>query len=194
MPSYVSYHHTKLGSSLFASLNSEIQNSTRNLPPLVAGVHIIQLKTLSRLQHNSLLSWSTFIPIAKRHYMKNSLCLKLYWDIAVAHKGKGRPHGSHGLHKFIWIEVNKFIICQVYHSQLYWTLCNMLRLIHSVNSHLRLKGCRQNRHMAETKISERKRFEEVVHNETNVPQAGTGQCFQKHKRPGQHRWPRVPSD
>lgn len=70
---------------LSSSPNSEIQNSTRNLPPLVPGVHIIQLKTLARLQHNSLLSWPAFILIAKMKFFKfilvsgTELCV-LWWD------------------------------------------------------------------------------------------------------------------
>lgn len=83
--SYVSHHHKKLSSSLFASSNSEIQNSTRNLLPLVPGLHIIQLKTLARLQHNSLLSWPAFILIAKRHHMKNSLSVWSCTEILLWH-------------------------------------------------------------------------------------------------------------
>lgn len=47
--------------------------NTRNLPLLVFGAQVVQLKILARLQHNSLLSWPAFILIAKRHYRENSV-------------------------------------------------------------------------------------------------------------------------
>lgn len=181
---------------LSSSPNSEIQNSTRNLPPLVPWVHIIQLKTLARLQHNSLLSWPAFILIAKRHYMKNSLSVWSYTEILLWHT-KWREVltdliGDISLYELRWTNLLffKFIIvsgtelCVLWWDYFTgWTATCGWKVANRTYTWQRL------RFLKETDSGRQYTTRQTCHGPM-----GLDKCLQKHKSPKQHNWPRLPPD